>query len=30
MNLSTFCNVVVFGGFSVENESMLTFVIYIV
>ena len=30
MNLSRFCNVVVFGGFSVENESMLTFVIYTV
>ena len=26
-NLSTFCNVAVFSGFSVENESMLAFVI---
>ena len=25
-NLSRFCNVAVFSGFSVENESMLTFV----
>ena len=29
-NLSKFCNVVVFSGFSAENESMLTFVIYTV
>ena len=29
-NLSRFCNVAVFSGFLVENESMLTFVIYTV
>ena len=29
-NLSRFCNVAVLSGFSVENESMLTFVIYLV
>ena len=29
-NLSRFCNVAVFSGFSVENENMLTFVIYTV
>ena len=29
-NLLKFCNVAVFSGFSVENESMLTFVIYTV
>ena len=27
-NLLRFCNVAVFSGFSNENESMLTFVIY--
>ena len=29
-NLSGFCNVAVFSGFSVENESMHTFAIYTV
>ena len=29
-NLSRFCNVAVFSGLSVENERMLTFVIYTV
>ena len=29
-DLSRFCNVAVFSGCSVENESMLTFVIYTV
>ena len=29
-NLSKFCNITVFSGFSVENESMLAFVIYTV
>ena len=30
MNLSRFCNVAVFSGFSIENKSILTFVIYTV
>ena len=30
VNLSRFCNLAVFRGFSIENKSILTFVLYTV